>query len=120
MPKIVVKVCIHCEKCKQDVFKAVTKLTGINQLSLDGEKGLLTVIGTVDSVEVVERIRDKTKKRADLVTVGPVEAPKPPEPAKPDPVPDCFQERCRHDCEFVGLAYGPPPVHGGWGDCTIL
>ncbi|KAL9682466.1 hypothetical protein QQ045_014264 [Rhodiola kirilowii] len=85
-------VSIHCEKCKQDVFKAVTKLTSIDQLSLDGEKGLLTIIGTVDPVHVVERIKEKARKRAYLESVGPVEAPNPTDP-EPTPSADSGKEK---------------------------
>lgn len=88
-------------------------------MSLDEEKALLTVEGTVDPVDVVETIRKKTKKWAYLESVGPVEASKPPE-KKPDPKPDSPIRRCCNDCEFVGFAYGPLPVGGSGRDCSIL
>ncbi|KAL9681870.1 hypothetical protein QQ045_013659 [Rhodiola kirilowii] len=112
--KIVVKVSIHCEKCKQAVFKAVTKLTGIDQVSLDEEKGLLTIIGTVDPVVVVERVREKTRKRAYLESVGPVDAteaiktpaPGPEKEKHPEPIcPPAKYNYCYNNCEC------PPPKY---------
>ncbi|XP_024960176.1 heavy metal-associated isoprenylated plant protein 43-like [Cynara cardunculus var. scolymus] len=62
--KIEVKVNMHDQKCKTKVLKAVTKLTGINEVSVDLAKQMVVVIGDVDPVCVVCRIRkiDKTAK----------------------------------------------------------
>ncbi|KAA8535200.1 hypothetical protein F0562_030203 [Nyssa sinensis] len=81
MKKIELKVNIWCQKCKTDVLKAVAKLGGIDQVSVDAEKGTLTVIGEVDPVLVAIRLRKKGKE-AKIISVGP---PKPPEPPKKPP-----------------------------------
>ncbi|KAJ0078889.1 hypothetical protein Patl1_24649 [Pistacia atlantica] len=101
MKKIVVKVAINCQICKADVMKAVTKLTGIDQVSVDGEKGTLTVVGDVDPVLVVKRLK-KIKKCPQIVSIGP---PKPPEPEKPKPPPlpvPCLPPSCK-DCQLVAI-----------------
>ncbi|KAK4787654.1 hypothetical protein SAY86_011487 [Trapa natans] len=79
--KIVVKVRITCKRCKKDIMKAVSKLEGINNVSIDEEKELLTVVGEIDPVLIAEQLR-KVKKFAGIVSVGPN---KPPEPPKPQP-----------------------------------
>ncbi|KAA8535712.1 hypothetical protein F0562_030725 [Nyssa sinensis] len=80
--KIELKVNIWCQKCKTDVLEAVTKLRGIDQVSVNSEKGMLTVIGEVDPVLVATRVKKK-RKEAEIISVGP---PKPPtEPPKKPP-----------------------------------
>ncbi|KAJ4721789.1 Heavy metal-associated isoprenylated plant protein [Melia azedarach] len=100
MKKIVVKVNINCQICKTDVLKAVTKLSGIDQLSVDGEKGTLTVIGEVDPVLIVERLR-KIGKTAEITSVGP---PKPPEPESPKQPPPPLPSCCS-GCQYVAIGY---------------
>ncbi|KAF7138482.1 hypothetical protein RHSIM_Rhsim07G0216600 [Rhododendron simsii] len=52
--------------------------TGIDEISVDSEKGIVTVIGDVDPVKVTDQIR-KAGKIVDIISVGP---PKKPEPKK--------------------------------------
>ncbi|CAH8272335.1 unnamed protein product [Arabidopsis lyrata] len=85
--KIEIKVNIDCEKCKHAIMEAVTELEGVNIVSLDQEKGILTVVGTMDPVCVAEQLR-KVKQKPVVISVGP---PKKPDPKKPDPKKDpCF------------------------------
>ncbi|GJT55680.1 heavy metal-associated isoprenylated plant protein 2-like protein, partial [Tanacetum coccineum] len=72
--KIEVNVNMHCEKCKTEVLKAVTKLSGINEVSVNLEKQMLVVIGDVDPVCVVKAVR-KTGKIANITSVGPPKKP---------------------------------------------
>ncbi|KAK3228989.1 hypothetical protein Dsin_000870 [Dipteronia sinensis] len=102
--KTVIKVNIYCQICKSDVLKAVTKLTGIDQVSVDGEKGTLTVVGDVDPVLVIEKLR-KIGRVAEIVTVGP---PKPPEPEKPKPPPCPPLPPCCNDCQYIAVGYDFP------------
>ncbi|OWM86101.1 heavy metal-associated isoprenylated plant protein 2-like isoform X1 [Punica granatum] len=73
MKKTVVKVCVDTEKSKREVLKAVAKLEGIDQLSIDGDKGTVTVIGDVDPVLVYKQLK-KVKKSPNIVSVGPPKA----------------------------------------------
>ena len=57
---------------------------GVNQVVLDEEKSLLTVVGTMDPICVAEKLR-KIKQKPVVVNIGP---PKPPE-AKPEKKPEC-------------------------------
>ncbi|XP_034708022.1 heavy metal-associated isoprenylated plant protein 2-like [Vitis riparia] len=109
MKKIVLKVNIHCQKCKRDVLKAVTKLTGINQVTVDGEKGTLTVVGDVDPVLLTETVR-KSGKVAEIMSVGPPKPPEPKSPVKKPLPPWCY------DCQLVPVSYVPYDS----GPCSIL
>ncbi|KAM7481881.1 hypothetical protein LguiB_006464 [Lonicera macranthoides] len=108
--KIVVKVDIYCQKCKTDVLKAVAKLEGVDQVSIDGEKGTLTVVGSVDPVLVAKKVR-RTGKMAEILSVGPPK--KPDSPIKPPtiPLPIC----CNH-CQIVLMPYTSYDA----GSCSIL
>ncbi|KAL9141095.1 hypothetical protein ABFS82_14G080800 [Erythranthe guttata] len=100
--QIVLKVAINCQQCKIEVLKAVTKLTGVDMVQLDAEKGILTVLGTVDPVCVATRIR-KAGNHAEITSVGPPKPPepiKPPEPEKPKPLPPCCKQ-----CQLVAVSF---------------
>ncbi|KAI3810645.1 hypothetical protein L1987_20267 [Smallanthus sonchifolius] len=68
--EIKIKVNMHSAKCRKNVMKIVTKLSGVNQVSVDLPKEMLVVIGDVDPVCVTTCLR---KKRwfAEIVSVGP-------------------------------------------------
>ncbi|OVA06824.1 Heavy metal-associated domain [Macleaya cordata] len=91
---IVLKVSINCYQCKTDLMKVVAKLMGVDEMSVDAEKGTLTVKGKVDPVLVVNQLR-KAKKAVEVISVGPPkpppEKPKPPCPPLP-PLPFCCRE----------------------------
>ncbi|KAL3619232.1 hypothetical protein CASFOL_036802 [Castilleja foliolosa] len=78
--KIVVKVDIHDEKRKQKAMTAVSSLTGIESLAVDMKERKITVIGDVDPVEIVGKLRKKW--HTELLSVGPA---KEPEKKKDDP-----------------------------------
>ncbi|KAL5560441.1 hypothetical protein UlMin_036652 [Ulmus minor] len=107
--KTVIKVNVNCQKCKQDLLKSVTKLSGIDQISVDGEKQTLTVVGDVDPVFIVKKIR-KSRKCAEIVSVGP-----PKDDDKKKIIECCLPPYC-NDCQMVAVSYAP---YDG-GICNIL
>ncbi|KAI7993237.1 Heavy metal-associated isoprenylated plant protein 43 [Camellia lanceoleosa] len=114
--KMEVKVSIHCHKCKSDVLKSVTKLQGIDQISVDSEKGILTIIGNVDPVLVATQVR-KTKKVADFIGVSPPKAKeKKLDPPKSEPT-KCIPDRC-NECQLVAVSYSVPYDNNPF--CSIL
>ncbi|KAF2583671.1 hypothetical protein F2Q70_00037686 [Brassica cretica] len=82
--KVEIKVDINCGKCNSAILEAVTVIEGVNHISLDEEKNILTVVGTMDPVCVASRLK-KIKQKPVIISVGP--PPKPPEPPKPPPPP---------------------------------
>ncbi|XP_038874904.1 heavy metal-associated isoprenylated plant protein 39-like [Benincasa hispida] len=78
--KVVLKVEVQDGKAKQKAMKAVSTLPGINSIMMDMKERKMTVIGEVDPVEVVEKL--KKFWFAEILTVGPEnqDIKKPPPP----------------------------------------
>ncbi|KAG8369000.1 hypothetical protein BUALT_Bualt15G0104700 [Buddleja alternifolia] len=116
--KIVLKVTINCQKCKTEVLKAVSKLTGVDEVTVDGEKGILTVVGSVDPVCIATQLK-KAKIYAEITSVGP---PKKPDDPKPKPTESDKPKPCQplppccNRCELVAVSY----VTYDDGKCSIL
>lgn len=97
------------------IYERCTKMmrdlnAGVNQVSLDQEKSLLTVVGTMDPVCVAEQLR-KIKQKPVVVSVGP---PKPPE--KKEDKKEC--KPCHpyyNTCDFVTVG-----TYESRSGCTIV
>ncbi|XP_050278455.1 heavy metal-associated isoprenylated plant protein 2-like [Quercus robur] len=114
MKKIVIKVNINCQICKTEVLKAVTKLTGIDKVSVDGEKGMLTIVGDVDPVLVVRNLK-KIGKVPEIISVGP---PKPPEYCEEFKFREC--RPCPPSCKECQLIFTTYPYINDGRTCSIL
>ncbi|XP_074324232.1 uncharacterized protein LOC141661145 isoform X1 [Apium graveolens] len=84
MKKFILKLEVQDVKDKRKAMKTVSTLPGIDTISIDMKDKKLTVIGTVDPVSVVSKLR-KFWRSTDIISVGPAKEPEKEEPKKEEP-----------------------------------
>ncbi|KAG8391878.1 hypothetical protein BUALT_Bualt01G0232700 [Buddleja alternifolia] len=85
MKKFVLRLDLQEAGDKRRALKTVSTLSGIDEITIDVKGKKLTVIGTVDPVTVVSKLRKKNWP-ADIISVGPAKEPeKKEEPKKEEP-----------------------------------
>ncbi|XP_011046035.1 PREDICTED: uncharacterized protein LOC105140765 [Populus euphratica] len=86
MKKIVLKVELHDEKAKKKAMKKVSGFSGVDSVSIDMNDKKMTVIGGIDPVYLVTKLRKLC--RTEIDTVGPAKAPEKKTETKPKKRPD--------------------------------
>ncbi|KAJ9679543.1 hypothetical protein PVL29_021456 [Vitis rotundifolia] len=79
--KIILKLEVFDDKAKQKAMKNVSSLPGVTSISMDMKDKKLTVIGDVDPVCVVGKLRKSC--HTEILSVGPAKEPEKKEPKKP-------------------------------------
>ncbi|CAO2821221.1 unnamed protein product [Amaranthus hypochondriacus] len=86
MQKLVLRLDIHEDlNCKKKAISLVSSIPGLDTISMDSKEKKLTIIGDMDPVAVVTKLREKNYK-THIISIGPVKESQTqkPEPKKQD------------------------------------
>lgn len=64
---VVLKIPVHCEGCKHKIKRAIRKIKGVDSLTIDDQKSLFTVKGTMDAKELVPYLKEKLKQNVEVI-----------------------------------------------------
>ncbi|KAL5565774.1 hypothetical protein UlMin_028938 [Ulmus minor] len=63
----VIKLRLHCQGCIQKIHRIITKTKGYNDMSIDKQKDLITVVGSMDMKALAESLQEKLKRPVEIV-----------------------------------------------------
>ncbi|XP_073008585.1 heavy metal-associated isoprenylated plant protein 3-like [Typha latifolia] len=64
---VVLKIRLHCEGCIDRIKRRIQKIKGVDQVTVDAAKELVTVKGTMDVKSLPEVLKEKLKRNVEVV-----------------------------------------------------
>ncbi|KAK6943864.1 Heavy metal-associated domain, HMA [Dillenia turbinata] len=63
----VLKIRLHCEGCISKIRKIISKYNGVNSVTVDAQKDIVTIKGTMDVKDLVPFLKQKLKRSVEVV-----------------------------------------------------
>ncbi|KAI3705323.1 hypothetical protein L1987_75559 [Smallanthus sonchifolius] len=63
---VVLKIPLHCDGCIHKIKRTISKIDGVESVTPDSGKDLVTVKGTMDVKELVPHLKEKFKRKVDI------------------------------------------------------
>ncbi|KAD5961817.1 hypothetical protein R6Q59_014638 [Mikania micrantha] len=64
---VVLKIPLHCDGCISKIKRTISKIDGVESVAADSSKDLVTVKGTMNVKELVPYLKEKFKRKVDIV-----------------------------------------------------
>ncbi|KAK7328257.1 hypothetical protein VNO77_22360 [Canavalia gladiata] len=64
---VILKMYMHCEGCISDIKRKIEKMEGVDSVELDKEKSIVIVRGTMESTKLVQYVKKKLGKHAEII-----------------------------------------------------
>ncbi|GAA0153897.1 hypothetical protein LIER_12025 [Lithospermum erythrorhizon] len=64
---VVLKIQLHCDGCAHKIKRIISKFDGVDHVSIDHQKDLVTVKGTMDVKELAHYLKEKLKRGVEIV-----------------------------------------------------
>ncbi|KAF7848674.1 hypothetical protein BT93_L1752 [Corymbia citriodora subsp. variegata] len=64
---LVLRTRLHCDDCIQRIQRCISKFKGVESVATDASKDQVSVIGVVDTKELVSYLKDKIKRNVEVV-----------------------------------------------------
>ncbi|XP_052173905.1 heavy metal-associated isoprenylated plant protein 3-like [Diospyros lotus] len=64
---VVMKIRLHCDGCMNKIKRITKKFNGVQSVTMDGQKDLVTVTGTMDVNQFIPYLKEKLKRSVDVV-----------------------------------------------------